>query len=103
MFESRYYEIARQTAEVITKLADPNVRFMDVVLHGSTLRDKDPGDIDFLILHSGATLSSFTIYEEQSAKDGMGVIELDSPARKRRIGLEIYFINRMRQWMEFLM
>ena len=71
--ESRYYRIARKAAEIITEHEDTIVEFKDVILHGSTLRKEDPGDIDFLLLHSGRSLASFTMYSKQDAEDAGGV------------------------------
>ncbi len=101
---SQYYEIARDTAEIILTKSWKEVRVKDVMLFGSTLRWKQdhnviPNDIDMLIMHNGGDLYEFDWDIYGSLKDW--VQKSDEPVakgNKRYDAYVIFFRLGFKEW-----
>lgn len=62
-FDGTLYEIAKDAAKAILTKSYPKIKVSDVMLFGSTLRTKNPRDIDLLIIHEGHGLPQYSCYE----------------------------------------
>jgi predicted nucleotidyltransferase len=58
-----FYDIAQDAARLLLTKSWHEARVEDVLLFGSTLTKKQPGDIDLVILHSGYRFKEFDRYD----------------------------------------
>ncbi len=65
---NKFYEIAKDAAEIIHEKSWEGHRVKDVLLYGSTLNSDSPSDIDLLIIHDSIKLKDFSIYTDKPLK-----------------------------------
>lgn len=60
--ENEFYNTAKDVARIIREKSYDDHHIVEVMLYGSTLRNKSPRDIDLLIIHEGSNLKTFSPY-----------------------------------------
>ena len=64
MGNSEFYEIARETARIISEKSWEKNGVLQVMLYGSALHSSQPRDIDLLVIHSGEKLAPYFFYRK---------------------------------------